>query len=91
MENLRAAAVISEVHRLDRNSARDRRHRDVGGLHGGLLRGPVDHIGGQLEIPGLDLELLPGLHQLDHGAGDFSAHDAEANRAPMLRSPLLIR
>ena len=58
----------------------DRRHRDVGGLQIGLLGGSIHHIGSRGEVAGLDLELLPGLHQLDHRAGDLAPDDAEGEQ-----------
>ena len=82
MEDHRSSLLIAEVDLFDCHLACERRHGDVLRFTLGLFGGSVDHVRRQGEIPGLDLELLPGLHQLHQRARDAIANDSERKQGP---------
>ena len=72
--------LITEVDIFDRDLALEGRHRDVGGATLRLLGGAIHHVSGEREVARLNLELLPGLHQLHQRPSDAVSNDPEGKQ-----------
>ena len=81
MEDGGAVLRVAEVDVADGNGSLQGRDRDVAGTALALLGGPVHHVSSQFEVAGLDLELLPGLHQLHQWSGDAVADDSKGEQS----------